>query len=34
LIYLHFAVTYEAREGAAAFAEKHKPDFTTHHIAH
>ncbi len=25
-----FAVTDEAREGAAAFAEKRKPDFTTH----
>jgi naphthoate synthase len=29
-----FAVTDEAREGAAAFAEKRKPDFTTHQIAH
>ena len=29
-----FSVTDEAREGAAAFAEKRKPDFTTHQIAH
>jgi 1,4-dihydroxy-2-naphthoyl-CoA synthase len=29
-----FSVTDEAREGAAAFAEKRKPDFTTHQITH
>jgi len=29
-----FSVADEAREGAAAFTEKRKPDFTTHHIAH
>ncbi len=29
-----FAVTDEAREGAAAFAEKRKPDFNAHQIAH
>jgi dihydroxynaphthoic acid synthetase len=29
-----FAVTDEAREGAAAFAEKRKPDFTAHQISH
>ncbi len=29
-----FAVTDEAKEGAAAFAEKRKPDFTTHQITH
>ena len=29
-----FSVTDEAREGAAAFAKKRKPDFTTHQIAH
>ena len=29
-----FAVTDEAREGAAAFAEKRKPDFTAHQITH
>ncbi len=29
-----FAVTDEAREGAAAFAEKRKPDFTAHQVTH
>ncbi len=29
-----FSVTDEAREGAAAFAEKRKPDFTTHQVTH
>jgi len=29
-----FAVTDEAKEGAAAFAEKRTPDFTTHQITH
>lgn len=27
-----FAVTDEAREGAAAFAEKSQPDFTAHQV--
>ena len=29
-----FSVTGEAKEGAAAFAEKRKPDFTAHQLAH
>jgi dihydroxynaphthoic acid synthetase len=29
-----FAVTEEAREGAAAFVEKRKPDFTAHQVKH
>ncbi|HVE28396.1 MAG TPA: enoyl-CoA hydratase-related protein [Sporichthya sp.] len=29
-----FAVTDEAREGAAAFVEKRKPDFDSHQVAH
>jgi 2-ketocyclohexanecarboxyl-CoA hydrolase len=29
-----FSVTDEAREGAAAFAEKRKPDFTAHQVKH
>jgi 1,4-dihydroxy-2-naphthoyl-CoA synthase len=29
-----FSVTDEAREGAAAFAEKRQPDFTAHRVTH
>ena len=29
-----FSVTDEAKEGAAAFAGKRKPDFTTHQVTH